>query len=190
MLSQPAARADLTVVGGTAAQQEVIKSVFKCLPGYCHGSCPLCVQLLDNQAMDSYIRQGAGEQAVTLNIAAIDGIYQDTIPTITLRGSSANIEHNFTHECGHHVWQDVLTAAQRAAYTKIYTAQRASHHLVSQYAAVSVEEGFAEAFAYYVMQQSTLSKNDPLSMAYLNDILQVKTASSAPVVLVDSHQHI
>jgi len=176
------ARADLSITGGTAAQQEAIQKAAAFLPTYCRTSCCVTVQMLDNQRMNSYLQVRAAAQYVRLvNADSVDGIYQNSSPTITLRVASPadDISANFTHEYGHYVWFNVLSPAQRGEYAKLYETQRSSHHLVTQYAAVSVEEGFAEAFSFYVRQNSVLAQCDASSCCFLQTTLIGKSNTTS-----------
>jgi hypothetical protein len=104
-----------------------------------------------------------------LNAATIDGVYEDPKPTITLKadGDTATLCQTFAHEYAHCLWERRLTRDQRDDYTRLYIAQKAAHRLVTPYASTSEEEGFAEAFSYYVMQPAVLAKRDAASMAFL-----------------------
>jgi len=80
------------------------------------------------------------------------------------------VDGTFTYEYGHFVWMNVLSPAQRDQYQKVYGAQRAMGHLVSPYAAVSVEEGFAETFSFYVLRRPFLAQKDFCSCCFLNNL--------------------
>lgn len=177
-LGATAARADLSVTGGTAAQQELLNRAYSGLPACCHTPRPVAVRLLDDQAMNACLQACAAAHSQRLvNADAVDGFYQNACPTITLRAPSAtaDVSATFTHEYGHYVWMKVLSAAQRDQYRKIYDTQRSAHHLITQYAAVSVDEGFAEAFAAYIHDYSGLCQRDSLSCCYLVATLNPRT---------------
>src|SRR5438309_530788 len=72
----------------------------------------------------------------------------------------------------HYVWKQVLSQDQRRQYEGVYKVQSKARHLVSAYAAVSVEEGFAEAYSYYVRQPAILEKCDPQSRQCLACYMQ------------------
>jgi hypothetical protein len=63
-----------------------------------------------------------------------------------------------------------MTKNQRAIYRGLYSNQKAAHHLVTDYARESVEEGFAEAFSYYSMEPATLAKRDSASLHFLDGL--------------------
>jgi len=178
LLSSGSARADITITGGTADQQAAIQHIYKSMPACCHKSACICVRILDSPAMDSYLQSCAASQSVKLvNAGAVDGLFQNATPTISLRNSDG-LSATFTHEYGHYIWMNVLTGAQRDEYAKTYKAQRDAHRLVSAYAAVSVEEGFAEAFSFYNLQKLKLAARDNSSCCFLDECL--KSSSQTP----------
>ncbi len=110
--------------------------------------------------------------------SVIDGCYQnagydDNAPPLitvcdTLRGEQAGLV--FAHEYGHFVWNELLSDEQRARYTRLWRSQKRAHHLITEYARDSDEEGFAEAFAYYARHASQLTRKDPASAQFLRDL--------------------
>ncbi|MGO8670315.1 MAG: hypothetical protein ACLQVD_02960 [Capsulimonadaceae bacterium] len=101
----------------------------------------------------------------------IDGIFENDPPRITLRVPDAGQIDWFTfaHEYGHFVWFDIFSSSDRTRYGAVYNAQRASHHLVTRYAATNVEEGFAESFSFYINAAPILQHRDSASYAFLQD---------------------
>lgn len=179
LLLTPRAHATLTLTGGTPAQQIQVQKAYDGLPLCCRTSCRVCVRLLNNSAMDAYLQDRAAAQSIRLmDAGAVDGLYQNAIPTITLRASSPtdNVSANFLHEYGHCLWLNALSSSQRVRYVSIYERQRRDRHLVSPYAAVSVEEGFAETFSFYIREHDHLAKCDPLSCCFLADALPSSTS--------------
>ena len=100
----------------------------------------------------------------------IDGVFEDNPPRITLRVPETGDPDTFTfaHEYGHYVWFDLLTRDDRKRYEAVYKKQKAAHHLVTRYAATDAEEGFAEAFSFYVSEPPLLQRRDPASYQFLN----------------------
>ena len=93
----------------------------------------------------------------------------DAPPTIRL-ANSLNDEHSglvFAHEYGHFVWNDKLTRAQRRAYRHLWWRQMRAGHLVTDYASDSTEEGFAEAFSYFLQKPDQLKRKDIESYRFL-----------------------
>ncbi len=115
--------------------------------------------------------------------SVIDGCYQNagydenSPPLITvcdtLRGEQAGLV--FAHEYGHFVWNELLSDEQRTRYTRLWRNQKRAHHLVTEYARDSDEEGFAEAFAYYVRRASQLTRKDPASAQFLRDLSALRS---------------
>jgi len=168
------ARADCCITGGAASQQEALRCAYGALPACCRTSRTICVYLLDNRAMDACLRASSEGQGLRLaNAAAVDGFYRGSSPTITLRAPSltCDLSATFTHEYGHFVWSEVLKPAQRDQYRRIYDGQRSARRLISPYAAVSVEEGFAEAFCCYMRERPRLAERDALSCRFLSSVL-------------------
>ena len=165
-------RADIAVSGGSAAQQKQISDVYNNLPQCCRDGGKICVQVLNGHDMDAYIASGDPGEAHLINLAAVDGIYQNFVPTITLRAESqsTDLSCTFAHEYGHFIWQRHLTHADQRAYAMVYDHQRKARCLVTTYAAVSLEEGFAEAFSYYVTNKSVLVNRDSMSCCYLDQM--------------------
>ena len=127
--------------------------------------------------MDFYLQSRAAAQGVRLVSAeSVDGLFQNKESTITVRGggSAVDVSATFAHEYGHYVWLKLPSQDQRDQYRKNYDVQRSAHHLVSQYAAVSLEEGFAEAFSYYVVQRPLLAQKDLGSCCLLDRFLIVR----------------
>ncbi len=127
--------------------------------------------------MDACLQASAAAHSQRLvNADAVDGFYQDGSKVITLRVPSptADVSTTFTHEYGHFVWMNLLSAVQRDQYRKVYVTQRTVGRLVSPYTAVSVEEGFAEAFSFYVQRRPLLVRKDPCSCGFLDGMVGVK----------------
>lgn len=151
----------------------------------------IMVRLLNDRQMTAYLDSGKPDdssndrqqhQSPDSNNANddndIDGVFEDGPPRVTLRLSGASMPDMFTfaHEYGHYVWFDLLSAADRKHYQAIYQKQRAQKHLVTDYAGTDVEEGFAEAFSFYVAAPTMLSHRDAESSRFLD----AWTATHAP----------
>ena len=108
----------------------------------------------------------------------VDGLYlpppnaQNTPAEVmvrrSLRGELAGLV--FTHELGHYVWQTELTMTQREAYRAIWKAQVKRGSLITTYANVSAQEGFAESFAWYIRKPVALRRTDAESYAFLSGL--------------------
>jgi hypothetical protein len=112
----------------------------------------------------------------------IDGVFENDPPRITLRlPDDGGLDmFTFAHEYGHFVWFDLLSGTDRKRYEDVYNHQRAGHHLVTRYAATNVEEGFAEAFSFFVNEAPMLRHRDSLSYQFLSD-WSARAAHSLPI---------
>ncbi len=130
------------------------------------------VQTLSDAAMDDYLRSDSDSDDSNSEDSAseIDGVFSDDPPQIFLRvPDPAQIDYaTFAHEYGHYVWFDLLTDADRKRYKAIYDRQKAAHRLITDYAAESLEEGFAEAFSADIVTPAALLHQDPLSYQFLS----------------------
>lgn len=65
------------------------------------------------------------------------------------------------HELGHAVWTLLLSTVERwMDYAKAWGVSRAAGSLVSEYAATSIEEGWAEDFTVWFWQRDSLTRDD------------------------------
>jgi hypothetical protein len=124
--------------------------------------------------MDNYLRSvglGNGASYSTSGAGEIEGLYDNHHLKISLRVSEKGAFDSevLTHEYGHFVWFRLLDKVDRSEYRNIYNGQRKHHNLVSDYAGVNLEEGFAEAFAFYITDPATLKQKDPNSFQFLSD---------------------
>ncbi len=176
------ARADVAIAGGTDAQRMAIAAVYDSLPACCKSDFRVAVVLMTASALDRYVRNGLDPvSARMLNVSSIDGVYENPAPTITLRsdGDCATLCQTFAHEYAHCLWQRRLTRDQQRDYTRLYASQKAARHLVTPYAATSVEEGFAEAYSFFVTAPATLAHRDSASSAFLKAAFE-QSAGKAP----------
>lgn len=175
------ASADLVLKGGNDRQQLAIDEIYaNRIPAVWRTSHPIKVNILTDREMNAYIRAGSDQKMQSSDDDdTIDGIYEGGPPTITLRGNtdSESMPLTFAHEYGHFVWESELTRADRSRYIAIYQRQKRDHHLVTEYAATDVHEGFAEAFSYYVMARNSLLRRDEASCRFLDEVLQRASAA-------------
>lgn len=174
-------RADLLLRGGQSSQQAQLQQVYNSqIPSVLKSSAPLPVTILGDHDMLLYITHGQNYQASDADDDdTIDGIYEDRPSRITLRGStdSTDLPYTFAHEYGHYVWQTFMTKADRSRYARIYKHQLKAHHLVTDYAATDLDEGFAEAFSFYIVNKPELNRRDDQSCQFLDDLLAKMTAA-------------
>ncbi len=101
----------------------------------------------------------------------VDGLFQDDPPRIAVRITDSDGPDVFTfaHEYGHWVWTKLFSRDDRREYHAVYQRQRARRALVTRYAQTDEEEGFAEAFSFYVNEPPLLQRRDPVSARFLTD---------------------
>jgi hypothetical protein len=99
----------------------------------------------------------------------IDGVFESDPDRIALRLPSEGDPDMFTvaHEYGHYVWFHLFSKDDRKRYAAIYGRQCTAHHLVTRYATTDLEEGFAEAFSFYICDPVILAHRDALSSQFL-----------------------
>ncbi len=136
----------------------------------------LAVDPLADGPMDAYLKGNGVDPGPDTSAHAgqggegqVDGIFVDHPARITLRVSQSGSLDLLTaaHEYGHYVWFNLLSKEDRRAYKDIYERQRRAGHLISDYATTNLEEGFAEAFSFYVNQPVALTQSDPESSQFL-----------------------
>jgi hypothetical protein len=118
---------------------------------------------------------GASDNRPDVVEFTIDGDFQDPwdgLPTIRLAQSLSKRDAPFVfaHEYGHFVWEEKLSRSDRRTYRRIWEDQRDAGRLVTEYAAESVEEGFAEAFATFVQNAGRLRNKDLKSYEFLKSL--------------------
>lgn len=147
---------------------------------------PVLLREFSPRDMERLAADLSGEDVDKSDNSVVDGCYQNDgnaeggAPIITLcdtlRGEQAGLV--FTHEYAHFLWDEMLNDAQRARYTRLWRAQKRAHHLVTEYAGESDEEGFADAFAYFVRRPTLLQKRDAVSAQFLRDLSAARANSS------------
>ena len=176
LLAPAKAQAQLVVTGPAEAPAAVTLTAWfdHHVPARYRGHGPFEVHPLTNPQMEAYLQSGdtdtAEGQSSHADEGEIDGVFEDDPPRITLRvpGGEEPDTYTFAHEYGHYVWYDLLTPADRDRYAAVYKKQKAAHHLVTRYAQTDAEEGFAEAFSFYVSEPPLLRHRDPASYQFLN----------------------
>lgn len=127
---------------------------------------------VSDSGMNAYLRaeDPDGDQNSQDEDGTIDGIFENDPPRITLRVSdpAAPDYATFAHEYGHYVWCRLFSGSDRKHYQALYRTQKAAHHLVSEYAETDSEEGFAEAFSFFLVDPARLERLDPASSRFLS----------------------
>jgi hypothetical protein len=139
---------------------------------------PLVVREVSDREMDRLVAQTEnGDDQDQNDDSVVQGFYdrgkRDSDPdSITMRASLKSEEAGFvfTHEYGHMIWDEVLTRNDRREYGRIWTEQHRRHRLVTEYAADSVEEGFAEAIAAWMRTPEKLKRRDMDSWQFVDDL--------------------
>jgi hypothetical protein len=175
------ASADVVVTGGSPVQQHALLDIYATwIPQAWHTHVSINVNILTDRDMNAYIHDGEPPGASNSeDDNSIDGIFEDHPARITLRGSADPNEFpmTFAHEYGHYVWQEEMSQQDHARYSEIYNRQREAHQLVTDYAATELDEGFAEAVSYYLLNRPVLEERDAASAHFLDDILNRENRS-------------
>ncbi len=176
------ARAQMTVAGPPSPTAHALTAWFaQHIPAKFQARGAFEVRPLPDFDMDEYLHggdsdnhSGSDSQNNSQNNSQndedeIDGVFVNNPPRIMLRvPESGKLDfYTFAHEYGHYVWFALLTKGDRKRYEVLYDKQKAAHRLITDYAAESVEEGFAEAFAAETSTPATLLHQDPLSFRFL-----------------------
>lgn len=175
LLAPTGAQAQLVVTGPPSSPTAATLTAWfdRHVPARFRGHGPFEVNPLTDPQMEAYLQSGDSETAEGQSSHAdegqIDGVFEDGPPRITLRVAEGEEPdtYTFAHEYGHYVWYDLLTPADRDRYAAVYKRQKAAHRLVTRYAQTDAEEGFAEAFSFYVSEPPLLRHRDPASYQFL-----------------------
>jgi len=161
-----------TMDGPAAVTQSLTNWYDQNIPAAYKLTCPLLVHEMTEPELIDYINSGSGahksKTPTVSNTDDIDGVYDRNPPRIAVEVENGRVDNfTFAHEYGHYVWFELMTKADRRAYEAIYKQSRSDRHLVTDYAAVSVDEGFAEAFSFYVNLPQDLQHRDAVSYNFL-----------------------
>jgi hypothetical protein len=179
--SRHIASADLRI-GAETPHAEMWRKVYEQLPSAWKSAHPVFVQEVSDAEMERLVARMEGESSSrSSDGSVVDGCFQpaereDDLDTITLRESlkGQDAELVFTHEYGHFVWDHLMKRAQRDQYRRLWRDQKQQGHLITRYAGDSAEEGFAEAYAYFLRKSAALRRRDGASWTFLNDLLPEK----------------
>ncbi len=171
---------------GNAPHASLWQHIYEQLPSVWKSDRAVMVRELSDTEMAEFVAQnvGGGGDRHAHDDWVIDGCYEassdphgdaGTIRVCArLQGQAAELI--FTHEYGHFIWLEKLSKQQRGVYQRLWRQQKRVHHLVTEYAAESVAEGFAESLAYFLRQPATLRRSDPVSYRFCCDLLGVTKA--------------
>lgn len=165
---------------GHSSVAPIWKKVYARIPAVWKTGQKLDVREVSGREMARIVEQTRGDDADRdqNGDTVVDGCYQnrrgsedDTARIFlsdALRGEEVALV--FAHEYGHFVWDELLNDRQRDSYYLLWREQKKAEHLVTEYAAESEEEGFAEAFSYFLRKPDTLQKRDPASTKFLRSL--------------------
>lgn len=182
------ARAEIITSSSTAesSRRAVWQRVFERVPAALRPRRDVLVREISDQEMDDLVAEDA-EQAARQDDddSIVDGIFlydDEGRPTITLRRSlsPADAPLVFAHELGHLVWDTHLTAGERGRFTAAYKQSKSAKRLVTDYAGESAEEGWAEAFSFFVLKPDTLRGRDPRAFDILRQMCGGKVPGPQP----------
>jgi hypothetical protein len=136
------------------------------------------VQEVSDEEMDRLVAEQEGDSRSD-DSSSVDGCYQGggdntaDPAVITLRETLSGSEAAFVfaHEYGHLLWDEFLNRQDRARYAQIWREQKRAGKLVTDYAAVSDEEGFAESFGHFARRPALLRQRDLRSWKFLCALL-------------------
>jgi hypothetical protein len=189
IICSSSASASLRLVGNPT-RAELWQCVYDQMPCCWKTERAVVVQELSEAEMTLFIARRSGkESASRANTAsAVDGCYQrggsqkgdvGTICLCCAQLDRMQAELVFAHEYGHFVWDEKLTKAQRNTYKRLWRQQKRAGHLVTKYAGADLDEGFAEAVAYFLRQPDALRRRDPESFQFFTDLSGMEKAPVA-----------
>ncbi len=174
LLTPRGARAQIVVTGPATPTARLLTTWFAHhIPARFAARGRFDVNPLSDAEMEMYLRTGDdGDQAQSSHAddGEIDGVFEADPDRITLRIPTSGRPdlYTFAHEYGHYVWFNLLSRDDQRRYEGVYRKQKAAHHLVTPYAQTDVEEGFAEAFSFYLNDPALLLRRDALSSQFLS----------------------
>jgi len=170
------AHAQMIVAGPSTPTTQALENWYgHQLPAAFHARNLVAVHPLFDADMDAYLKANgvdpgpdASSHADKGGLGQVDGIFINRPARISLRLSPSGTLDLLTaaHEYGHYVWFNLLNKDERRNYKDIYERQKRSGQLISDYAASNLEEGFAEAFAFYVNEPVALAQTDDASCRF------------------------
>jgi hypothetical protein len=189
------ARADLTIVGLATPTGLMLQHWYSSeLPPCFSAKDDIALYPLEDPGMDNYLKSiglSDGTSYSKSDAGEIDGLFVNRQKRISVRvDSNGGVDmETLSHEYGHYVWFHLFTNSERQQYRDIYKHQSRDKQLVTDYAATNLEEGFAEAFAFFVVDPLKLDAADPVSYQFLLDCITRRTEAneaSAPVGVLTS----
>ena len=169
----PPASAQIVVSSPAPAEAQTLTAWYTHhIPARFRATSRLTIRELPEAEMNTYLHGGSDDASHSEgdDMADIDGVYESHPDRMALRLPPAHGIDMFTfaHEYGHYVWFRLLSDDDRHRYEVLYKRRRAAGRLVTRYAENGVEEGFAEAFSFYVAQPPILAARDPEAFQFLS----------------------
>ena len=200
LLAAPcSASADLSIAGPATPTALMLSNWYQHrLPACFAAIDSMTLYPLRDRDMDAYLTSiglSDGTSYADSSDGEIDGLFVERQKRISVRVNPAGgvDMETLSHEYGHYVWFHLFDKCKRGEYRAIYKQQSRLHELVSDYAATNLEEGFAEAFAYFLVDPAKLNAADPASYRFLQeyvaqrddeDTAKPQPAGAAPSQLV------
>lgn len=176
LLPLRAARAQVVINGPeTSATQTLNAWYTQSLPACFQARDHVALYPLNDHDMDRYLKSVGLEDGTSYESDSGDGeimgLFANRQKRISVRVASngAMDLQTLTHEYGHYVWFHVFSKDDRKHYKELYKRQMGLRALVSDYAETNLEEGFAEAFAFYIQQPDKLQSRDSASFQFLTN---------------------
>ena len=162
------------------------KKLYEQLPTRWKTTRDILVSVVPESELEKIVASNSNADSSKDEESQIDGCYQNSGSSKpikitlrdTLRGKEAELV--FTHEYAHYIWDELLTEKQRGIYANHWATQKGLNRLMTDYASESVEEGFAEAFAYYLRQPKNLRRKDTLSYQFMSGLRREKSSLLNP----------
>ncbi len=153
------------------------RSIYARMPGVWKTNKKVSVREVADDTMNALTEKYVGLDSRSPDFV-VDGLFlkadvEEGIPariflSETLQGESTGLV--FVHEYGHFVWHSILSNSQRNRFRRLWSEQSVEGILVTDYAGVSVEEGFAEAFSFFIRRPEILRYQDFRSLMFLEDL--------------------
>jgi hypothetical protein len=166
-------------VEGNSSRASLFRGLYDKLPACWKTDREVIVREVSDREMRRLIAEDKRSNREDEGDMVVQGFYdndgdEESPIIITLRSSltAEDARMVFTHEYGHFVWDEMLTKGDRSSYSDLWEKQRRRGRLITRYAKDSREEGFAEAFAYFLREPERLRRRDVESFLYLDVLAQ------------------
>ena len=165
------------VFKNTSRHVSIWKSIYSRLPAVWKSDLKVTVREVPDETMTA-LTEAYENQSNVNDLSLVDGLFikrdqEASLPSRiylseSLRGESVGLV--FVHEYGHFVWHTMLSSSQRNRFRRLWREQSAEGVFVTSYAETSVDEGFAEAFSYFIRRPEELRLRDFRTYEFLSDL--------------------